>query len=285
VADDVLDTAPLIRFGGKGKNAHHLIPHFPRAVLYAEPFFGAGGLFFRLPPGMYERETVNDLDASLVTFFRVLRDRPEELQRVVDLTPCARDEFAAALEHSPDELEEARRVFIRSRQGFAGQAGNVGNWGRAAGDVDEWMPTKSVRTADRLPLYARRLRNVAIDSIDGAEFVRKWGKAGTFLYCDPPYVPETRKGSGDYRHEMTAEDHRRLAAELHAAVERGAKVALSGYPSALYDELFPGWRCERFDVPLHGTRHPDGARRVECLWMSYPPDRQPSLFGEAADAR
>lgn len=90
---------------------------------------------------------------------------------------------------------------------------------------------------------------------------------------------------------MTDADHRRLAAAIHGAVARGAKVAISGYPSALYEELFAGWRRIDVDVPLYGARDTKGQRRTECLWMSYPEAesfvgieaakrslRQPSLF-------
>jgi DNA adenine methylase len=40
-------------------------------------------------------------------------------------------------------------------------------------------------------------------------------------------------------------------------------VALSGYPSALYDELYGDWtRIDR-------ATHADGARpRTECLWLN-----------------
>lgn len=69
---------------------------------------------------------------------------------------------------------------------------------------------------------------------------------------------------------MTDADHRRLAVACHGAVERGAKVAISGYPSPLYDGLYAGWRCIEIDVPLYGTREAKGQRRTECLWMSCP---------------
>jgi len=87
---------------------------------------------------------------------------------------------------------------------------------------------------------------------------------------------------------MTADDHRRLASSLHAAVKRGAKVAVSGYPSALYDELFAGWRTVETDVALHGARDTKNQRRTEVLWCSYDAaesfagERQPSLFGRVA---
>ena len=64
------------------------------------------------------------------------------------------------------------------------------------------------------------------------------------------------------------------------------------YPSALYEELFAGWRRIEVDVPLYGARDTKGQRRTECLWMSYPESesfagietakrnaRQPSLGG------
>src|SRR5215469_13923182 len=62
--------------------------------------------------------------------------------------------------------------------------------------------------------------------------------ADALVYCDPPYVQSTRKSTG-YRHEMTDDDHREMAAALRSS---RAAVVVSGYPSALYDgELFAGW--------------------------------------------
>ena len=146
--------------------------------------------------------------------------------------------------------------------------------GRA--DAEQAQVLAALRT------YAARLRGVAIDSIDGAEFVDKWGQSATFVYCDPPYVAASRTGT-TYAHEMTDADHRRLAAACRGAVERGAKVAVSGYASALYDELFAGWRTIEVDVPLYGARDTKGQRRTEVLWMSY--DAAESFAGIEAAKR
>lgn len=259
---------PIKRNGAKGKVAPYLVPHFARARVYVEPFFGAGSVFYRLPPGTYEREAVNDLDASLVTFFRVLRDRTDDLVRLLEFTPYARDEFAVALARSEDPLEEARRVWVRSRQGFAGSAGSIGNWGRYPGDAHGWGPSETASKLASIRTYAARLRDVAIDNIDAVEFVDKWGLAETFIYEDPPYLPEVCSGAV-HEHTLTTDDHRRLASANRRAVERGARVAISGYPSALYDELYAGWRRVDADVALYSGRE-KGQRRTECLWMSYP---------------
>jgi DNA adenine methylase len=82
-------------------------------------------------------------------------------------------------------------------------------------------------------------------------------------------VLSTRKGRCD-RHEMEDADHRRLAAAVHGAVAKGCKVALSGYESPIYRELYRGWRRLAFDVAFHATRHASGIRRTEVLWCSYP---------------
>mgnify|MGYP003529541142 FL=1 len=127
---------PLRRYGGKGHNAPRVVPHFARAKVYAEACLGAGGIFFRVPEGIYARAAVNDLDESIATFFRVLRDQPDELVRLCSLTPYSRSEFAAALARSDDPMEESRRVWVRGRQGFGGQADGVGDWGRTTGSAN-----------------------------------------------------------------------------------------------------------------------------------------------------
>jgi DNA adenine methylase len=266
---------PIIRYGGKGLIAPYLVPHFARAKVYAEPFFGAGSIFYKIPPGTYEREAVNDLDASIVTFFRVLRDRTDDLVRVCELTPYARDEFIACLERSDDPLEEARRLWVRSRQGFSGHAETPGDWARS--DGKKWRPENTANKVDALRRFARRLHGVEIDSIDAADFIVKRGNERTFIYVDPPYVQSSRfrdcggsSGKGWYGHEMADDDHRRVAAALHTAVAAGARAAVSGYPSPLYDhDLFAGWRTVDAEVPLAASVH-GGARRVERLWLSYP---------------
>ncbi len=252
---------PIKRTGGKGRNAPKLLPHFAPALVFADACFGAGGMFFRVPPGTYQREAVNDLDDSLVTFFRVLRDRTDDLVNACELTPYARAEFIAALERSTDPLEEARRVWVRHRQAVSGAANCAGSWGRDPGGAGGWTPEKANTKLAALRTYAARLRAVAIDNVDACDFVDKWGQANTFVYCDPGYV-----GTDCYKHSV---DHRRLATSCAAAVARGAKVAVSGYASTLYDELFAGWRTIEVDVPLYATRDSTGMRRTEVLWCSY----------------
>jgi hypothetical protein len=83
----------------------------------------------------------------------------------------------------------------------------------------------------------------------------------TFIYADPPYLPETRSKRRIYEHEMTFDDHVTL---LELLANESCMVALSGYASPLYSEMLGGWRVLEYRVMTRG------GPRIECLWMNYP---------------
>ena len=65
---------------------------------------------------------------------------------------------------------------------------------------------------------------------------------------------------------MSEDDHVRLASTLRGCEGR---VVLSGYPSALYDELYRGWRVVSFDMPNHAAGARVKGREEECLWLNW----------------
>lgn len=117
---------PLIYFGGKTINAGRIAALLPAHGHYVEPCCGSlAVLLAKRRSGM---ETVSDLDGALVTFWRVLRDRPADLARACALTPHSLAEFRDAedVDAPGDELEVARRVWVRLTQGRAGTLRNTG---------------------------------------------------------------------------------------------------------------------------------------------------------------
>jgi DNA adenine methylase len=103
-------------YGGKFNRLNWLLPLLPPATHYCEPFAGSGAVLLNRQPSPVE--TYNDLDGEVVNFFRVLRDRQEELIKSIGLTPFAREELRIATEEPLDnlsELERARRFFFRVR--------------------------------------------------------------------------------------------------------------------------------------------------------------------------
>src|SRR5690606_17139596 len=116
---------PFAYYGGKTGMAQRIVSLLPPHKSYIEPFFGSGAVLFAKPPAMCE--IVNDLDHSLVTFFRVLRDRTDELVDVCALTPHARAEYqAAGLDEDLDDLERARRFWVGVKQAGGETCGRQG---------------------------------------------------------------------------------------------------------------------------------------------------------------
>jgi DNA adenine methylase len=86
--------------------------------------------------------------------------------------------------------------------------------------------------------------------------------ADAVVYCDPPYLLDTRQGRlyyGDF--EMSDEDHSALLSTLKALK---CRVLLSGYPHALYDDTLKDWRCLRYRTRTRGKTV------TECLWCNFP---------------
>lgn len=102
--------------GGKWRIAEWIISHFPEHKVYLEPFFGSGAVFFKKEPCYIE--TINDINGDIVNLFRICREYPEELAKLVNLTPFSREEFENCYERSEDLIEQARRTLVRYHQSF-----------------------------------------------------------------------------------------------------------------------------------------------------------------------
>lgn len=269
---------PVPYFGGKVTLGPTIAALLPEHRHYVEPYCGSLAVLLAKPPSAFE--TVNDLDQQLMTFWRVLREQPDALARACALTPHARAEQRAAYEPAPagDDLEIARRVFVRLTQSRAGTMRQTGwrHYVKPAGQIA--MAGYLRGYARRIAPAADRLQHVALECMPALDLVAKYGREPhVLLYVDPPYLGSTRTRSWDgYPHEMRNEaDHRELAEALHTA---RAAVVISGYPSDLYDrELYAGWDRHTFAA---STGQGDGwANRTEVLWSNRPLNTQQALSG------
>jgi DNA adenine methylase len=266
-------------FGGKMMLAERIIATFPTHGHYVEPF--AGSLAVLLAKSPADHETVNDLDGDLVTFWRVLRDRPAELERACAFTPHARAEHAAAydLPETLDEVERARRVWVQLTQGRAGVRTKTGwrHYQDPAGSSAS-MPGYLAGYVGRIGPAVERLRRVSLECRPALDLVRDYGRhEGVLLYVDPPYLDSTRS-SGSYAVEMGKDDEHRELAEALLACK--ASVVLSGYHSPLYDDLYAEWDRIEFDV---GTgQSGEWGSRTEVLWSNRK-IAEPNLFDLLAE--
>ncbi len=247
---------PALRYyGGKWRQANWIISQLPPHYTYVEPFGGGAGVLLQKPPATFE--VYNDLDSNVVTFFRVLRTREQELVRAIELTPWSREELRKAYEsYNGDDLEIARRFYVRCWQSY----GHLhGGWRYQHSDngysiVEQW------NKVDYLYRIARRLKKVQIENGDALRIIERYDTPRTLFYVDPPYVHDTRYRKNGYAHEMTDEQHRQLATRLNGI--QGMAI-VSGYHSDLYDEIYRDWHTVEKTTGTNGN-----VSNTEVLWLS-----------------
>lgn len=257
---------PFSYFGGKTTLAGRIADLLPEHGHYVEPF--AGSLAVLLAKPRSAMETVNDLDGDLMTFWRMLRDRPEDLARACTLTPHSRAEHQLSFHREGlDELEVARRVWVGLTQGRAGTLRRTG-WryfrDRAGSSIG--IPGYLVGYVDRILADAERLAGVSLESMPALDLIRSYGQhPDTLIYADPPYLASTRGWGNNYRVEMrTDAEHAELAEALRSCA---GTVVLSGYASPLYDEeLYPDW--ERLEIRTTTGNGGANRDRIEVLWSN-----------------
>lgn len=254
-------TRPALRYhGGKWNVAPWIIGHFVPHVTYVEPFVGAASVFLRKQPS--ELEVLNDLDGNIVNFFKVLRNRPDELIRAIRLTPYSRQEHGLACTYAgQDELEQARCTYIKAWQSFGGYSKRIRAWSRNVTNNSYSAQIISWNKTDCLYPIAERFKDAQIEHRSALDVIAQFDTPKTLFYVDPPYLAETRSSNDGYFHEMDHEEHAKFLELLKSL--RGM-VILSGYPNDLYDSALTGWtkRERLFQV---GTGKRSGH---ECLWLN-----------------
>jgi DNA adenine methylase len=260
---------PIPYFGGKMLVGPAIAALLPPHSHYVEPYCGSLAVLLAKAPSGHE--TVNDLDGELMTFWRVVRDQPDDLARVCALTPHARAEQESAYLEAAGDLEVARRVFVRLTQGRAGTMRRTGwrHYVNGAASPSFSMTDYLASYVERIAPAAARLMHVSLECMPALDLIAKYGShESNLLYVDPPYPGSVRARSWDgYRNEMRGEsDHRDLGAALKAA---RAAVVISGYPCDLYDrDLYAGWDRHTF---TSGTGQGDGwGNRTEVVWSNRP---------------
>jgi DNA adenine methylase len=261
--------APIAWYGGKARLASRIAALLPHHDTYVEPFGGAAAVLFAKTRATLE--VYNDIDGGLVTFFRALRDRPEELARALRLTPYAREEFTDCRDTwkaTRNDIERARRWYVRMRQAFGCSASVSWGYERDGSLTGGTRAGSFASTVDELERFAERFRGVQVEHLDWRKVLALYDSKHACFYVDPPYHPDTRariSRNHGYRHELTCSDHDELIAMPLLAA---GSVLHSGFDHPSYRPLEQAG-FERLEFSHHVTASlaPSGRRRVrEVIW-------------------
>lgn len=266
-------TSPIKWHGGKHYLASKLVAMMPPHTHYVEPF--AGGLSVLLeknPEGV--SEVVNDLNYELTNFWSALQGEASfaEFKRRVDAVPFSEVEWDGSFAEASATggmTGHAVAFFVRCRQSLAGRMKAFASLSRTRTrrgmneQASAWLTT-----VEGLSAVHERLKRVVVLNRDALDVIRQQDGPETLFYLDPPYLHETRATTGEYAHEMTADDHRSL---LGAITGIKGKFLLSGYASEMYAGYAEavGWHRTDFDLPNNAAGGNSKRRMVECVWTNY----------------
>lgn len=268
---------PLKWHGGKQKLAKWILSYMPEHTHRVITHGGGLGMFLQSDPTGVS-EVVNDLDKSLINFWKVLRDKEgfAELRRFAEATPvceatwneCQRILEGWKASSRPDPMAAwAMLVLVRqSRQGLRDSFCTLSKT-RTRRDRNE-QASAWLGAIEGLSDAHDRLSRVVIRSKDAIEIIKSEDSKHTWFYLDPPYLHETRVTTEDYAHEMTEEQHLDL---LDALANISGKFCLSGYPSDLYNRAAEicGWTMVSKQAANHASGSSKKPQKQECLWMNY----------------
>ena len=206
---------PAAYIGGKRQLAKRLcerinvIPH----SLYAEPFVGMGGVFFRRTSAP-RAEFINDRSRDVTNLFRILQRHYPQLMDTLRFQITSRTDFERLTSTDPDtltDLERAARFLYLQRLTFGGKVS-----GRSFG-INYSGPSRFNLTtlAPMLQEVHERLASVVIENLDWMAFINRYDRPETLFYIDPPYW-----GSEDYYgKELFSRDQFKVMADRLGAIK------------------------------------------------------------------
>jgi len=265
---------PISYYGGKQNMVRHILPMIPPHLIYCEPFFGGGAVFFAKRPARLS--AINDTNDMAINFYRVLKNQFVELNKMVEGTLHSESEHKRARDvlkgDGYSDLERAWAFWVQTNMSFSGKLFA----GFAFGNCGILLPKTIKNKRNRFPHYANCLESTEIFNRDALNVISLKDTKETFHYIDPPYVGSD---CGHYK-GYTQEDFNTLL-ELLSSIE--GKFLLSSYPNEdlLESAERHGWNTLQIEQNLSvDGRRKESRKKSECLTWNYalPTDAQAELF-------
>jgi DNA adenine methylase len=232
--------APYI--GGKRNLAKQLVrrinavPH----TTYAEVFVGMGGVFFRRDQRP-RAEVINDWSEDVATFFRVIQHHYLAFLDMLRWQVTSRAGFDKLLRQNPStltDLQRSARFLYLQRLAFGGKVAGRG-FGVDVGRAARFDVTK---LAAMIEAVHERLAGVVIERLHWRDFLKRYDRAGTLFYLDPPYFG----CEGDYGRDLFGRDQFAEMAEALRGLKGHFILSLNDHPDVR--AIFAGFDLEAVNV-------------------------------------
>jgi DNA adenine methylase len=248
---------PLPYIGGKNRLAKQIIDIFPKHKTYVEAFAGGAQVLFHKDPS--DVEVLNDTYNEVVNFFRVCQSHHEELRRYLRFSLASRQWFALFQAQDPahlTDIQRAARFFYLQKNAYAGLV-NKQNFSYSVTQPSGFNPDV---LPDVLEQAHKRLARVQIESLPYEDVLRRYDRAETLFYLDPPYWERKY-----YRFNFTQNDFVKLEERLS---KLKGKFVLSLDDRPEVRKLFKQFVLKKVD--LHYTSQKQAGRRFgELLILNF----------------
>jgi DNA adenine methylase len=261
---------PITYYGGKQSLAKLILSLIPPHHLYCEPFAGGLAVFFAKEKSPVE--VVNDKDWRVVNFFKVLKTKYEELNKLIQETPHSRacHEKAAHVLQNPlifSDVERAWALWVQCNQSYGSAIGAGFAYARKKNSCELRLMNKRLNFS---PELSKRLDVVQIESTDAIRVIESRDTETSFFYVDPPYYNANMGHYGGY----TADDFKAL---LECLSNIKGKFLLSSYPSEMLSGYVKNmkWKTLELDLALPMSAKTDlkgnlcRKRKTEVLTANY----------------
>lgn len=238
-----------------------IVAMIPKHTCYVEPFAGGAAVYFAKPvpavtDGHNYREVLNDTDGRITNFYKVLKERPDELLAALDATLYSRAGYTEALCDQGTDVERARRWFINIQQSFANKS--AGGWCTGKQVSSRNHPKTFAQKIDALRACADRVRHAYIECDDALAVIKRFDGPGTFFYVDPPYVDAHQGHYGGYTQAN-------LDALITTLDQCEGSFLLSGYDNKAYPAHWRRWDVVGSAGSAVGANGAGKSERVEVL--------------------
>ena len=264
-------------YGGKARTDFRkwLVPKIPydKDGIYVEPFAGMLGVLLARP--QCKTEIINDLDANICNWWRVVREHPDELKHLIYYTPKCRRTFDECVKAIEDKAYQDKPILWAWSTFTVLEYGIIHGLKNTAFSIRYTQyPSKNRDFASIVKLLAERVKAVQVENTDALTMLdRMKDLCNAVIYCDPPYISAN---TSHYENDDIDVD-----AFTNAFLSQKGKIAISGYGDE-WDHL--GWHRHEWNTKAPKINYvqdysSENWNRTECLWTSYDiADDQLSLF-------
>jgi len=289
-----IEAQPFLKWvGGKASLLRQLEEFFPYEIdRFFEPFLGGGAVFFNLKHRFPDlRPFLRDGNKELINCYRVVRDRPEELMRLLDEHAkgfrADGDKYFYDIrkQHDlTDDLARAARTIFLNKTCFNGlyRVNAKGEFNTPVGS----NKNPNLYSRDNLLAASEALQTAQLEAQDFRKVLDE-ARRGDFIYFDPPYLPisafsDFKRYTPDQFREADQVELARVFRELDA---KGCRVVLSNSDHPRTRELYSGFPIHVVSAPRFINCKPGGRGNISELVVANTSTAKPpqQLFTSSAE--